>query len=33
MIYQAPWYQGGEYGGFIEISFVIPLEMPHFDRG
>jgi len=32
LIYQAPWYQDGEYCGFIEISFAIPAEMLHFDR-
>ena len=32
MIYQSPWYQNGEYAGFVEISLEIPLEMPHFVR-
>jgi len=32
LIYQSPWYREGQYGGFVEISFEIPDEMPHFDR-
>ncbi len=33
MIYQAPWFAGGEYRGFVEISMEIPRELPHFVRG
>jgi transcriptional regulator with PAS, ATPase and Fis domain len=33
LIYQSPWYQNGEYAGFVEISLEIPFEMPHFLRG
>jgi len=32
-IYQAPWYEGGEVAGLVEISMEIPPELPHFDRG
>jgi hypothetical protein len=32
MIYQTPWFKNGEYAGFIEFSFEIPFEMPHFVR-
>lgn len=32
MVYQAPWYENSEYRGFVEISFEIPFEMPHFLR-
>ena len=32
MIYQAPWYQEGQYRGFIELSLELPAEMPHFIR-
>ncbi len=32
LIYQAPWYQDGQYGGFIELSLELPSEMPHFIR-
>jgi PAS domain S-box-containing protein len=33
LIYQAPWYENGEYRGFIEFSLEIPAQMPHFVRG
>jgi hypothetical protein len=32
LIYQTPWYQDGQYAGFIELSLEIPFEMPHFIR-
>lgn len=32
MIYQAPWYEGGNFRGFVEISMDIPAVMPHFVR-
>lgn len=32
LIYQAPWYEEGQYAGFVELSMIIPLEMPHFIR-
>jgi transcriptional regulator with PAS, ATPase and Fis domain len=32
MIYQAPWYQDQEFKGFVELSFAIPLDLPHFVR-
>jgi transcriptional regulator with PAS, ATPase and Fis domain len=33
MIYQAPWYKDdGSIGGLVEISMVIPFEMPHYVR-
>jgi hypothetical protein len=32
-IYQAPWYEGGELRGLVELSMEIPAELPHFDRG
>ena len=32
MIYQTPWFEAGEYRGFIELSLEIPFEMPHFIR-
>jgi len=32
LIYQCPWYEGGEYAGFVELSLEIPWEMPHFVR-
>jgi transcriptional regulator with PAS, ATPase and Fis domain len=33
IIHQLPWFDGGAFAGFIEISIPIPDEMPHFDRG
>jgi len=32
LFYQAPWYEGGEYAGVVELSVEIPFEMPHFVR-
>jgi transcriptional regulator with PAS, ATPase and Fis domain len=31
--FQSPWYRDGQYAGFIEISFPVPEEIPHFKRG
>ena len=31
--FQSPWYQDGKYAGFIEISFPVPEQIPHFKRG
>jgi hypothetical protein len=32
IIHQMPWFQGGVFAGFVEISIPIPDDMPHFDR-
>ncbi|MBR1769513.1 MAG: diguanylate cyclase [Bacteroidales bacterium] len=33
LIYQSPWYKdNGDFGGLVELSLVIPFEMPHYDR-
>jgi hypothetical protein len=32
IIHQMPWFKGGAFGGFVEISIPIPDDMPHFDR-
>jgi hypothetical protein len=32
LIYQTPWFEEGQYKGFIELSLEIPFEMPHFIR-
>lgn len=32
LIYQTPWYQDGEYMGFMELSMEIPFEMRHLIR-
>ena len=31
-IHQSPWFENGEYKGFVELSIEIPLEMPNFIR-
>lgn len=33
MIYQTAWKTDGKVEGLVEISMVIPEEMPHYDRG
>ncbi len=32
MIYQTPWRKDGSIAGMVEISMVIPEEMPHYVR-
>lgn len=32
MIYQTPWKRDGKVAGMVEISMVIPEEMPHYQR-
>jgi len=32
VIHQAPWYDGGAYGGIVEFVMEIPFETPHFIR-
>ncbi len=32
LIYQSPWYQNGEFAGFVELSLPIPEVIPHFVR-
>jgi hypothetical protein len=32
IIHQVPWFEGGVFAGFVEISIPIPDELPHFDR-
>jgi len=32
LIYQTPWYDNGDVGGLVEISFEIPFELPHHVR-
>ena len=29
LIYQCPWYDGGEYAGFLELSIVLPENLPN----
>ncbi len=33
VIHQLPWYAGGAFAGYVEISIVVPEVMEHFDRG
>ncbi|RPJ84276.1 MAG: diguanylate cyclase [Acidobacteria bacterium] len=32
IIHQLPWFENGQFAGFVEISVPIPEELPHFDR-
>jgi transcriptional regulator with PAS, ATPase and Fis domain len=32
LIVQSPWYKTGKYSGFVELSLVIPGEIPHIIR-
>jgi transcriptional regulator with PAS, ATPase and Fis domain len=32
LIYQTPWYQDGQYAGFVELALEIPIDLPHFIR-
>ena len=33
MIYQTAWREAGRVAGLVEISMVIPEDMPHYVRG
>jgi len=33
LIYQCPWRVNGEVRGLVELSAVIPEDMPHYVRG
>jgi transcriptional regulator with PAS, ATPase and Fis domain len=30
--FQSPWYRDGRFAGFVEISFEVPGDIPHFIR-
>ncbi len=30
--FQSAWFKDGQYAGFVEISFGVPQEIPHFVR-
>lgn len=32
IVCQTPWYQNGKFGGLVELSFVLPADLPHFIR-
>ena len=29
LIFQTPWYDGKEYAGFMELSIVLPVDIPN----
>jgi len=33
LIYQCPWYAEGKMAGLVELSLVLPNDIPHFVRG
>ena len=33
MIYQTAWKENGQVAGLVEISMIIPTNMPHYVRG
>lgn len=32
MIHQTPWMENGEFKGVVEISFEVPMDLPHHRR-
>jgi transcriptional regulator with PAS, ATPase and Fis domain len=32
LIHQSPWFEAGQFKGYIELSIEIPVAMPHFIR-
>ena len=32
LIYQSPWFEAGEYRGFVELALPLPDSLPHFVR-
>lgn len=32
LIYQCPWYMNGEIAGLVELSMVLPSDIPHYVR-
>jgi len=32
LIFQSPWFSNGEYAGLVELSMIIPEDMPHYIR-
>jgi hypothetical protein len=32
LIHQAPWYRDGQVAGLVELSIVLPADLPHFVR-
>ncbi|MBV5315824.1 MAG: hypothetical protein JZU47_21175 [Prolixibacteraceae bacterium] len=32
MIHQTPWMENGEFKGVVEISYEVPMDLPHHKR-
>jgi transcriptional regulator with PAS, ATPase and Fis domain len=32
LVYQFPWYEDDEFGGYVEFSIELPDNLPHFIR-
>ena len=32
LIYQTPWYENNVIAGLVELSIVLPNDIPHYDR-
>jgi transcriptional regulator with PAS, ATPase and Fis domain len=32
LIHQTPWFEGGVFKGYVEMSIEIPTDMPHYIR-
>lgn len=32
IVHQVPWHKNGQIAGLVEITFVIPEDMPHYVR-
>lgn len=32
LVYQAPWFEKGQFRGLVELVLPIPSELPHFAR-
>jgi len=33
IVIQAPWCRRGKFGGYVELSVILPKKVPHFVRG
>lgn len=32
LIYQTPWLQDGKIAGLVELSMILPADLPHYNR-
>ena len=32
LFFQSPWFSGGRFAGYVELSFDVPEDIPHFIR-